>query len=204
MTTLKELDSHEFLFQPYEVNNEKPEENGTVDQNRISEKNEEVELKGTTKQDGELAETFEKEADDDSVGPSEANDNTTEEYTLDIWALPDFKPDFTPWSGNSILSNPSVMHCISFYSSPLRPSQLFVQSHRLLFSHALTEVRGENTPERKFASIGYRTHNRQVMSPTRSPLSHPGWSEAEGRVNDGVGQGSIDTACVTENYNYTI
>ena len=28
------------------------------------------------------------------------------------------------------------------------------QSHRLLFSHASTEVRGENTPERKFASTG--------------------------------------------------
>ena len=34
--------------------------------------------------------------------------------------------------------------------------------------------RGEKTPERKFASTGYRTHNHQVMSPTRSPLSHPG------------------------------
>ena len=35
--------------------------------------------------------------------------------------------------------------------------------------------RGErqNTPERKFASTGDRTHNHQVMSPTRSPLSHP-------------------------------
>ena len=28
--------------------------------------------------------------------------------------------------------------------------------------------------ERKFASSGDRTHNRQVTSPTRSPLSHPG------------------------------
>ena len=43
-----------------------------------------------------------------------------------------------------------------------------------LFSHASAEVRGENTPERKFAPTGYRTHNHQVMSPTRSPLSHPG------------------------------
>ena len=29
---------------------------------------------------------------------------------------------------------------------------LFFQSHRLLFSHASAEVRGENTPERKVAS----------------------------------------------------
>ena len=53
-------------------------------------------------------------------------------------------------------------------------TQLFFQSHRLLFSHASVEVRGENTPERKVASTGDRTHNHQVMSPTRSPLSHPG------------------------------
>ena len=30
-------------------------------------------------------------------------------------------------------------------------TQLFFQSHRLLFSHVSAEVRGENTPERKFA-----------------------------------------------------
>ena len=47
------------------------------------------------------------------------------------------------------------------------------QSHGLVFSHASAEVRGENTPERKFASTRDRTHNHQVMSPTRSPLSHP-------------------------------
>ena len=46
--------------------------------------------------------------------------------------------------------------------------------HRLLFSYASAEVRGENTPERKFASTGYQIHNHQVMSPTRSLLSHPG------------------------------
>ena len=53
-------------------------------------------------------------------------------------------------------------------------TQVSLQSHRLLFSHASAEVRGENTPERKFASTGYQTHNHQVMSPTRAPLSHPG------------------------------
>ena len=35
-------------------------------------------------------------------------------------------------------------------------------------------MRGENTPERKFASTEDRTHNHQVMCPTHSPLSHPG------------------------------
>ena len=57
---------------------------------------------------------------------------------------------------------------------------LFLQSHRLLFSHASAEVRGENTPERKVASTWDRTHNHQVMSPTRSPLSHPGGSCSKG------------------------
>ena len=52
-------------------------------------------------------------------------------------------------------------------------TKISFQSHRLLFSHASAEVRGENTPERNFASTGSRTHNHQVMSPIRSPLSHP-------------------------------
>ena len=72
--------------------------------------------------------------------------------------------------------------------------QLSFQSHRLLFSHAAAEMRGE-----KFASIGYRTHNHQVMSPRCSPLSHPGGAEAGRRANDGVRHGSIDIACATEN-----
>ena len=42
------------------------------------------------------------------------------------------------------------------------------------FSHASVEMRGENTPERKFASTGDRTHNHQVMSPACTLLSHPG------------------------------
>ena len=78
-------------------------------------------------------------------------------------------------------------------------TQLSFQRHRLLFSHASAELRGENTPERKFASSGYRTHNHQVMSPTRSPLGHPGGSEVGVRANDGVGHGSVDTACANEN-----
>ena len=32
----------------------------------------------------------------------------------------------------------------------------------------------KKTPERNVASTGDRTHNHQIMSPTRSPLSHPG------------------------------
>ena len=56
------------------------------------------------------------------------------------------------------------------------------QSHRLLFSHASAEVKGENTTERKFASTGYRTHNHQVMSPTRSALSHPGGAHKKVRT----------------------
>ena len=50
-------------------------------------------------------------------------------------------------------------------------TRISFQSHRVLFSHSSGEVRGENTPERNFASTGSRTHNHQVMSPTRSPLS---------------------------------
>ena len=53
-------------------------------------------------------------------------------------------------------------------------TQLSFQSHKLLFSHASAEVRGENTSERKFTSTGDQTHNHQVMSPTRSPLRHRG------------------------------
>ena len=41
-------------------------------------------------------------------------------------------------------------------------TQIAFQCHRLLFSHASAEVRGENTPERNFASTGSRTHNHQV------------------------------------------
>ena len=48
------------------------------------------------------------------------------------------------------------------------------QGHRLLFIHASAEVRGENTPERNISSTGDQTHNHQVMSWTRSPLSLPG------------------------------
>ena len=77
--------------------------------------------------------------------------------------------------------------------------QISLQRHRLLFPHASAEVRGKNTPEKKFASTGSRTHNHQVMSPIRYPLSHSDGSEVGGRANDGVGHGSIDNVCANEN-----
>ena len=73
-----------------------------------------------------------------------------------------------------VISWRSVTHmCFLAFSHQYLHNFSF-QSHRLLFPHASAEVRGENTPERKVASTGDRTHNHQVMSPTRSPLSHPG------------------------------
>ena len=52
-------------------------------------------------------------------------------------------------------------------------TQLSFQSHRLLFSHVSAEVRGENSPKRVCLNR-VSNLNHQVMSPTRSPLSHPG------------------------------
>ena len=67
-----------------------------------------------------------------------------------------------------------VMHMCFLAFSHQYYHKFSFQSHQLLFSHASAEVRGENTSERKVTSTGDRTHNHQVMSPTRSPLSHPG------------------------------
>ena len=64
-------------------------------------------------------------------------------------------------------------HVLSGFLTPVL-TQISFQIHRLLFSHASAEVKGDNTPERNFASSESQTHNRQVMSQTRSPLSHPG------------------------------
>ena len=69
-------------------------------------------------------------------------------------------------------------HVLPGFLTPVLTDYFSFQSHRLLFSHASAEVRGENTPERKVASTGDRTHNHQVMSRTRSPLSHPGGASA--------------------------
>ena len=60
---------------------------------------------------------------------------------------------------------------IPSFPTPLL-TQISFQSHRLLFSHASAEVRGENTLERNLASTGSQTHNQQVMSLTPSSLSH--------------------------------
>ena len=65
----------------------------------------------------------------------------------------------------------SVTHMCSLALSHQYYHNFSFQSHR---PHASAEVRGENMPEGKFASTGDQTHKRQVMSPTRSPLSHPG------------------------------
>ena len=51
-------------------------------------------------------------------------------------------------------------------------TKLSFQSHRLLFSHASAEVRGENTPERKFASTGDQTQQPpgpESDTPTTEP-----------------------------------
>ena len=54
--------------------------------------------------------------------------------------------------------------------TPVLTQLFFPKPPTILFSHASTEKRGE----RKVTSTGDRTHNHRVMSPTRSPLSHPG------------------------------
>ena len=77
------------------------------------------------------------------------------------------------------------VHVFRDFLTPV-PTQLSFQSHRLLFSHASGEVRAENTPERKFVLNGYRTHNHQVMSPTRSPISHLGGAGSTQRKGKAV------------------
>ena len=82
------------------------------------------------------------------------------------------------------LAKSRLMHFLVAFNRPRRSSyKLWINKKKKIpvvdtdyFSHMLqaAEVRGVTTPERKFASIGSRTHNHQVMSPTRSPLSHPG------------------------------
>ena len=63
--------------------------------------------------------------------------------------------------------------CFPGFLTPVL-TQLFFPKPPLLFSNASAEVSGKNTLERKVLSTGDQTHNHQVMSPTRSPLSHPG------------------------------
>ena len=51
-------------------------------------------------------------------------------------------------------------HVFTGFLTPVL-TQLSFQSHQLLFSHTSAEVRGENTPERKFASTGSQTPNHE-------------------------------------------
>ena len=53
-------------------------------------------------------------------------------------------------------------------------TQLFFPKPMITFPTCFSRgERQKNAPERKFASTGYRPDNQQVMSPTRSPVSHP-------------------------------
>ena len=54
----------------------------------------------------------------------------------------------------------SVTHMCFLAFSHQYYHNISFQSHRLLFSHASAEVRGENTPETKVASTGDRTHKQ--------------------------------------------
>ena len=79
------------------------------------------------------------------------------------------------------------------------------QSHRLLFSHASAEVRGENTPERKGASTRDQAHNHEVMSPTCSPLSQPRgvtliYISVGDHLSDFTSRQSINTVAVVMSY----
>ena len=61
-------------------------------------------------------------------------------------------------------------HVFPGFLTPVQ-TQISFQRHRLLFSHASAEVRGENTPERKF------THNHQesgVQHTHHCRLNHQG------------------------------
>ena len=63
-------------------------------------------------------------------------------------------------------------------------TQLFFPKPQTTFLTCI--CRGKNTPERKFASTGDQPHNHQAMSPTRSPLSHPGRAYQTGEIPKNV------------------
>ena len=65
-------------------------------------------------------------------------------------------------------------HVFPGFLTPVLTQLFFPKPPTTFLKPASVEVRDENTPERKVASTGDRTHNHQVMSPTRSPLSHLG------------------------------
>ena len=68
-------------------------------------------------------------------------------------------------------------HVFPGFLTPLL-TQISFQSYRLLFSHASAEVRGENTPERNFAStvvpnsqpLGQESDTLTIEPPGRSGL----------------------------------
>ena len=64
--------------------------------------------------------------------------------------------------------------CFLAFSHQYYEHNFSFQSHRLLFSHASEEVGGENRPGKKFASIRIKLTTTRSLSPTSSPLSHPG------------------------------
>ena len=57
-----------------------------------------------------------------------------------------------------VISWRSVTHTYFLAFSHQCYNNFSFESHRLPFSHASAEVRGKNTPERKVASTGDRTH----------------------------------------------
>ena len=59
---------------------------------------------------------------------------------------------------------------------------------------AITNFLVLHTPERKVASTGDPTHNHQVKSPTRSPLSHPGGAQGN----------KVYTSDITWEHNLTV
>ena len=61
----------------------------------------------------------------------------------------------------------------SYPTGSIRIYMLFIIFQNLVVATS-AQVRGANTLERKVASPDDRTHDHQVMRPTRSPLSHPG------------------------------
>ena len=62
----------------------------------------------------------------------------------------------------------SDTHLFPGFLTPVLTQLFFPKPHA--FSHASAEVRGENMPERKFASTRDQTLDHWVMSPTRSQL----------------------------------
>ena len=58
-------------------------------------------------------------------------------------------------------------------------TQISFQSHQLLFSHASAELRGENTPERNFASTESRTQSTNCVLVFNSMPYNPSFNDPE-------------------------